>query len=198
MEIVCQICKGKFSIADEKVPKDAVFKILCPQCKNKITVSTKAEEPSLPEPETFEEEGKRALICEDDPHNRAILISALKDLDYKPTLAANREDFFNKVKFTHYDLIVLNENFSNSSPNDNPILQYICAMPMSIRRYIFFALIGRDFRTLDNFMAFSKSANVVINVKDLPHIKSILKKSIADYERFYKVFIDSLRTMGKR
>lgn len=202
MEIICQTCNSKFSISDEKIPKDAVFKIPCPQCKNKITVSTKLEEPSSPElepsPEAFGEEEKRALVCEDDPHNRALLISALKDLNYNPTLAANVEDFFNKVKFTHYDLFVLNEEFAHSSPNDNPILGYIQPMPMAVRRNVFIALIGKNFNTLDNFMAFSKSANVVINIKDLSHIKNILKKSIADYEIFYKIYMDSLKMMGKR
>lgn len=205
MEIICQTCKGKLSIPDEKIPKDTVVRISCPHCKNKITVSTKVEEPSFPESpdsetpiEAFEEEEKRVLICEDDPHNRALLISALKELNYKPTLAANVEDFFNKVKFTQYDLIILNEEFANNSPDNNPIRAYIQPMPMPVRRYIFFALIGKNFKTLDNLMAFSMSANVVINIKDLPSIKNILKKSIADHERFYKIFMDSLKMMGKR
>jgi hypothetical protein len=46
-------------------------------------------------------------------------------------------------------------------------------------------------------MAFSKSANVVINQKDLSQIKNILRKSIPDNDRFYKVFKETLKALGK-
>ena len=46
-------------------------------------------------------------------------------------------------------------------------------------------------------MAFVKSANLVINIKDLSNLKNIMKKSVADNDKFYKVFKESLRDAGK-
>ncbi len=43
MEITCHACSTKLAIPDEKVPPNAVFKVTCPKCQEKIRVSTKAE-----------------------------------------------------------------------------------------------------------------------------------------------------------
>jgi predicted Zn finger-like uncharacterized protein len=92
MEITCQACSTKLAIPDEKVPQNAVFKVTCPKCQEKIQVSTKAEsaeappaeaapasaapppappppssEPqSLPESATFEEEDLGTMATTED------------------------------------------------------------------------------------------------------------------------------------
>ena len=48
------------------------------------------------------------------------------------------------------------------------------------------ALVGREFKTFDNAMAFARSVNVVVNVNDLPHLPAILKKGITDHVEFYR------------
>jgi predicted Zn finger-like uncharacterized protein len=48
MEITCQACSTKLAIPDEKVPQNAVFKVTCPKCQEKIQVSTKAEGAEAP------------------------------------------------------------------------------------------------------------------------------------------------------
>jgi hypothetical protein len=59
------------------------------------------------------------------------------------------------------------------------------------------ALISDNFKTMDNMMAFAMSANVVINTKDLQKLHLILKKSVSENERFYKVFMDTMVETGK-
>ena len=44
---------------------------------------------------------------------------------------------------------------------------------------------------------FKKSANVVINEKDIDKLENVLKKSISENEIFYKVFKETLHSMGK-
>jgi len=80
---------------------------------------------------------------------------------------------------------------------NNKVLKYIQPISMPIRRKIFFVMVGNNFRTFDNMTAFAKSANLVINTKDLPNFKSIIKKSVSDNEVFYKVFKETLRGAGK-
>ncbi len=43
MDIICQSCSTKLTIPNEKVPKDAVFKVTCPKCQTKNQVNTKGE-----------------------------------------------------------------------------------------------------------------------------------------------------------
>jgi hypothetical protein len=69
---------------------------------------------------------------------------------------------------------------------------------MSQRRWSFVALVGREFKTFDNAMAFARSVNVVVNVNDLPHLPAILKKGITDHVEFYRAFRQVLTETGKR
>ncbi|MBI3592157.1 MAG: hypothetical protein HY099_01500, partial [Nitrospirae bacterium] len=113
-------------------------------------------------------------------------------------VASGAEDTFEKLKFNRYDVIALNENFGGNSPESNAVYKHLQFMPMSNRRHIFLALTGQNLKTLDNMTAFSKSANVVVNEKDIPNLKNILKKSIDDNNQFYKVYKESLVKLGKR
>ena len=88
MEVTCNSCSTKLNIPDEKVPQNAVFKVTCPKCQNKIHVSTKAEgteapasaaapaetplsppsssEPPPPSETTFEEDDLGAMATTED------------------------------------------------------------------------------------------------------------------------------------
>jgi hypothetical protein len=200
MEIFCETCKTRLKIPDEKLPKDKVVNIPCPKCNGNISLDTRtlSEETSDETMvEFFEDDEKTALICDDNQSNQEILISALKELGYRVSVGTDPKDVLEKMRFTHYDVIVLNEEFGGGPPSENPVLSHIQPMPIVTRRNIFFTLIGKQYTTLDNMMAFSKSANLVINQKDLFHIKNILRKSISDNDRFYKVFKETLKALGK-
>lgn len=43
MDVACDKCQAKFKIPDEKVPKDQMFNVTCPKCKNKISIDTRSE-----------------------------------------------------------------------------------------------------------------------------------------------------------
>ncbi len=148
--------------------------------------------------EEYEEEVRSALVCEDNAELRGGITSALGELKYTVEIAAGADDAFEKLKFNQYDVIVLNEKFGRSATGNNTVYKHLQFMPMGARRRIFFALVGQNLKTSDNMAAFSRSANIVINEKDLPNLKAILKKSIADNDQFYKVFRESLVKMGKQ
>ncbi len=150
-----------------------------------------------PDTEEYEEELRSALICEDNAEFKSIISAALEGLKCSIDFAAGSEDAFEKMKFNQYVIIVLNERFGGSAPENNPVYTFLQFMPMSARRRIFLALIGKDFKTGDNLTAFTKSSNITVNEKDIPNLKAILKKSIADNDQFYKVFRESLVKMGK-
>ncbi len=146
----------------------------------------------------LEEGGKRALVCDEDHSNQETFRSALKELGYSVSIGMDPRDVIKKLKVNRYDVIVLNDRFGGCSPSENPVLNHIQPMPTATRRNIFLALLGSQYRTLDNMTAFSKSANAVINQKDLPNITAILKKAISDNDKFYYVFKKALIDSGKQ
>jgi len=148
--------------------------------------------------EEYEEELRSALVCEDNAEIKSAISAALEGLKYGIEFAQSAEDAFEKLKFNQYGVIVLNERFGGSSPENNAVYKFLQFMPMSARRRIFLALIGKDFKTGDNMTAFAKSSNITVNEKDIRNFKATMKKSIADNDQFYKVFRESLVKIGKK
>ena len=225
MQVTCNACQRSMNIPDEKLPKDQAFSITCPGCKTKIKVdqhlkpkeSEPASPPVLEEKEEtvdtasmvvsqeefeddedlviYDENDQLALILDDN--NKDVWTKALEEKEFKIQYARSPEHAVHKMKFTHFHFVALNENFGNVALDENPFYQTLIEMPMVTRRNIFFALVGTNFKSLNNMQAFQKSTNVVINEKDLDKLGDILKKSISENEIFYKVYKETLHAMGK-
>ncbi len=224
MKITCNSCGKTLNIPDEKIPPNKKVSISCPACKNKITVekpeqlsedATKTEksEPAaegqheealeLTDPSQFadeeldilEEGAKRALVC--DTTNQEKIVSQLKEMGYIAKAVTSSSEAIGRIKFTEYDVVVLSETFAGSTVENNSTLKYIQPMPMVTRRKMFVVLLGNNFRTMDNMASFALSVNVVINNKDIDNLDRILKKSILDNDAFYKVFRETLISIGK-
>ena len=224
LEVTCESCKAKLNIPDEKIPKDQVVKISCPKCKNKITIDTRkpAEQeppPSQPEPAPaaekdeeaysyedysgddsigfIEENAKLALILEKDPGRSEKIKGAVEELGYKYIPSDNTRDAIGKLRFHHFDVVLVSDGFDDQPLDNSPILNYLNHLSMSVRRRIFLALISDQFKTMDNMMAFAKSANLVVAVSDVDKLSGILKRAIAENEMFYKVFMETLVEAGR-
>ena len=67
MEIICESCKAKLLVPDEKIPKDQAVKISCPKCKNKIALDGRRAETKAPASESndFSDPGKFHLRFSD-------------------------------------------------------------------------------------------------------------------------------------
>ena len=224
MQVTCNACQRSMKIPDQKLPKDHAFSITCPKCKTKFKVDQhlkpKESGPVPPPPKEKEEtvstasmvvnpqefEDDEDLVIYDendqlalvlDDNNKEIWTKALEDKEFKIQYARSPEHAVHKMKFTHFHFVALNENFGNVALEENPFYKTLIEMPMVIRRNIFFALVGTNFKSLNNMQAFQKSTNVVINEKDLEKLGDILKKSISENEIFYKVYKETLHAMGK-
>jgi len=219
MQVTCNACQRSMNILDEKLPKDQAFSITCPGCKNKIKVDQHLKTPDPPTPpqqeealdtagmvvdqEEFEddelviydENDQLALIL--DETNQSAWTQALESRDYKIQYAKSPEHAVHKMKFTHFHFIALHENYGNKDLDNNTVYKTLIELPMVTRRNIFVALIGKNFKTLKNMQAFQKSVNVVINEKDINKLEDVLKKSISEIDIFYKVFKETLHSMGK-
>jgi len=143
-------------------------------------------------------EARLALVCEDAPERQAVIKAALEQIGFAMLAPKGADDAVERVRRDTYEIVIVDEQYQGTSPFDNPVLAAIRAMPMSQRRWMFVTLLGREFKTFDNAMAFARSVNVVVNLNDLPHLPAILKKGITDHVEFYRTFRQVLAEVGKR
>lgn len=222
MEILCDGCHAKLNIPDEKIPQDQKVTITCPKCQEKLALDTRAVQSGESVPaaekkvlseageigtqqsfggdaalESYEEGVKLALVAVNETDQFEGLKEAIEDLGYKYVSAENTSQAISKMRFHTFEMVVLSDRFDGIELTQSPVLQYLNHLSMSIRRRIFIVLIGNSFNTMDHMTAFTMSANLVVNKKDLNKLTGILKNSISDNERFYKVFTDTLLEAGR-
>jgi len=145
----------------------------------------------------FEEDSKLTLVMTGNKEHETKIKSAVQSLGYRYIAADSTRDAIGKMRFHHFDLIILEDGFDGSELRHSPVISHLNRFSMSIRRKIFLAVISYDFKTMDNMMAFALSANLVINPKEMDRFAAILKKAISDNEKFYKVFSDTMTQLGK-
>jgi predicted Zn finger-like uncharacterized protein len=226
METTCEHCKAKLNIPDEKIPKNQSVRIACPKCKKKITLnatkmrnetgsfhlrfiesSDTAEsgaesygygDYSDDQALAFYEEGtKLALVMDNNSDHVENIRMDVGQLGYKAISAPSIRDAIGRMRYHHFDLVILCDGFDGQSLERNPILSYLNNLSMAVRRRMFVALMGEGFKTMDDMKAFALSVNLVINTKELDKLSAILKRAISDYEKFYKVFMDTMVELGK-
>lgn len=218
MDITCSSCGTTLNVPDEKLPPNQVVNITCPKCKGKIRVDTReldlkpagakkeeeAEEEFLSEYEDdtsplefFEEGVKLALVLDTDDLRLSEITPALEELGYKVIQPLTLQEAMSKIRLHPFDMVILADGFDGRGLDGNPITNYLNHLSMSVRRKIFLTLISGRFKTMDNMMAFAMSANLVVNPEDLPNMRLILKKGTSENEKFYKVYMDTLREVGR-
>jgi DNA-directed RNA polymerase subunit RPC12/RpoP len=225
MEVTCSHCNKTLRIPDEKLPQDQIVKIACPSCRNKITIDTRegaaeesrrAEAGAAPADEFgektsgaeldygddtslgFYEEGtKLALVLDSDLARRELVRKEVEALEYRFVESPNTRDAISKMRFHVFDLVFLAEGYDGQPLEHSPIINAINHMPMTVRRKVFLALLGDQFQTMDNMMTFAMSANLVINPRDLDKLRAVLRKAISENDRFYKIFMDTLKDLGR-
>jgi predicted Zn finger-like uncharacterized protein len=207
LKLNCPKCKGKISLGaevPEQPPKanetgEVPLKMMDPAAGKKAPEESYGyEDFTTDEALDFFEEGiKLALIMPNSSMNEDHLRAGLELIGYKCVSTPNTRDAIGKLRFHHFDLIILADEFDSQPLDHSVIVNYLNRLSMSVRRKLFLALISDNFKTMDNMMAFAMSANVVINSKDLQKLHLILKKSVSENERFYKVFMDTMVETGK-
>ncbi len=182
----------------EQSENEAVFSGLAAQNEeHKDGVEEEAYETSERPFDFLEEEGKTALLCENDPDRSKQIKEILNIMEYHITEPNGVRDALRKMRYHLYDLVLLNEGFDDSDPESNGILIYLERMPMEVRRDIFVALISDRFPTMDYMTAFLKSVNITINPKDMGSLDQILTRGMNERDLFYDVYKESLKKYGK-
>ena len=145
----------------------------------------------------FELGDKTSLICA-DPNTTELVKGTLRELGFKFHIAEAPELAIERMRYTSYDCIIVQENFAGSSLRSNAILNYLSPLPMAQRRYSFVCLVGPSFKTLDAMQAFAQSVHLTLNPSDLPNMGPILKKGLAEFELLYRTYKETLAAQGEK
>jgi CheY-like chemotaxis protein len=151
---------------------------------------------SLEKMDFFELGDKTSLICA-DPTTIEVAKDTLRELGFKFHTAETPELAVERIRYTNYDCIILQENFAGSSLKSNAVLSFLANLPMAQRRLWFICLVGPSFKTLDAMQAFGQSVHLVLNPSDLPNLGPILKKGLAEFEQLYRTYKDVLAAQGE-
>jgi len=202
--VSCPKCRNKLTIETPSQPEKTATR---PEETTPFASKRKPDDLELTEDEDgapaddeldFYEEGvKPALILSSDPRQLDALKEAAEELDYRCMCPKNTRDAIGKLRYHHFDLVLVTDRFDGIELRQSPILQYINNLSMSTRRRMFIALVGDQLKTMDQMTAYALSANLVLNNKDQAKAETIMRHAISDNDKFYKVFKDCLAEVGK-
>lgn len=136
-----------------------------------------------------------ALVCVDHQQYQKIVVPQLIDLNYKVHLGLFEEDVILKLNSYSYNVIVVYENFKDSTLETNPILREIRRQPDAQRREHFVVLLGHRLPTNDAMAAFVHSVDHVVNITDLANFMPVLRRGVAQHRELYQAYNEMLKSV---
>jgi len=137
---------------------------------------------------------KPALVALSNPEWAEAAKKVLKELGYKPHTAATHPEFSTRFAQVRYQVVLLDELFAAAKPDENLTLKSLQAMPVSQRRHATIILFGNSFKTFEAMQAFQQSVHAVINGAEIPMLKQLVEKAVAEND----LFLYSYRDVQKR
>ncbi len=137
----------------------------------------------------------KVLILMPDGPGRDAVEKAFTDLGYKAEFPESNEDAMAQMRFVPVAAVVLHAEFEGDFINST-FHKYMEDLPMSVRRSMYYVLVGKDFSTLYDLEALSYSVNVVVNDAEVEHMEIILKKGMQDYKELFGPYLETLKVAG--
>src|SRR5262249_23142870 len=110
---------------------------------------------------------KPALIGLSTPELQETAKTALDQLGYKVHTAVNHGEFLHKFAQVPYQVVVLEELFSASTPEENESLLTLQRMPMNLRRHAVIILFGFNLATFNPLQAYQQCVHAVVNPSEM-------------------------------
>lgn len=136
---------------------------------------------------------KPALLGLTTPEILDTARSALDQLGYKVHVAVNHGEFLNKFLQVPYQVVVLEETFSATVPEENESLLNLQRMSMNLRRHAVVLLFGFGFATFNPLQAFQQGVHAVVNPSEMFLLIQLIQKAAADQEFFHHAFQEAQR-----
>ncbi len=135
-----------------------------------------------------------ALIALSTPELQETAKTALDQLGFKVHTAVNHGEFLHKFGQVPYQVVVLEENFSSSTPEENESLIALQRMPMSLRRNAVVILFGFNMATFNPMQAYQQGVHAVVNPSEMFLLVQLVQKAVADND----MFLHTLRDVQRR
>jgi hypothetical protein len=128
---------------------------------------------------------------------RKVVIEAAEKFGYRVEMADTPDQAIGKMQFVNFASVFLHSGFEPGGIESGLFHQYMRNLKMGRRRFIFYVLIGPEFKTLYNLQALASSANLVVNDAEIPYIETVLRKTIPEYEALFGPLMEELRIAGR-
>ncbi len=138
-----------------------------------------------------------ALVLMDSGPHRDTIVESIESIGYKTEIVQSSLEAMEKMQFVEYSAVVLHSQYEGNGLSTSPFHKFMCNMSMSRRRFIFYTLVGNEFKTLYNLQALAHSANLVVNDEEIPYFSIIIRKAIPEYEELFGPITEELRIHGK-
>jgi len=138
-----------------------------------------------------------ALVLMPDTPDKETVIKAAETFGYQVEAASSAEDAVEKMQFVTYSSVFLHTEYEPGGIESGIFHRYMRTMKMARRRFIFYVLIGQEFKTLYDLQALAHSANLVVNGMEVSFMGTILKKAIPEYEVLFGPLMEELHIAGK-
>ena len=139
----------------------------------------------------------KILILINAGETRDKVLGAMVESFFQPIVVDTVAEAMEEMQVVQFDAVILHSNFDNNPFMTSEIHDFMKKMPMTRRRYIFYALLGPEFNTLYSLEAVSNSANMVVNEKDVEHMKNIYRRGKAEYDELFGPYISALKEHGR-
>jgi hypothetical protein len=136
---------------------------------------------------------KPALIALSTPELQETAKNALDQLGYKVHTAVNHGEFLHKFAQVAYQVVVTEELFSATTPEENESLIALQRMPMSMRRHSTAILFGFNMATFNPMQAYQQCVHAVVNPSEMFLLIQLIQKAVADNDLFLHTFRDVQR-----
>jgi DNA-binding NtrC family response regulator len=117
--------------------------------------------------------------------------AALDQLGYKVHTAVNHGEFLHKIGQVAYQVVILEELFAATTPEENESLEALRRMPMISRRHATILLFGYNMATFNPMQAFQQCVHAVINPSEMFLLIQLIQKAVADNDMFLHTFRES-------
>ena len=137
-----------------------------------------------------------ALLGLSTPELQETAKTALEQLGFKVHTAVNHGEFLHKFAQVPYQLVVLEELFSATTPEENDSLRALQRMSMNQRRQAVFILFGFNMATFNPMQAYQQGVHAVVNPSEMFLLIQLVQKAIADNDMFLHTYREAQRRLG--
>jgi len=139
---------------------------------------------------------KPALLGLTTPELQDTAKTALDQLGYKVHMAVNHGEFLHKFAQVPYHVVILEEMFSSTTPEENESLQTLQRMPMNMRRHAVVILFGFSLATFNPLQAFQQGVHAVVNPSEMFLLIQLVQKAAADDDLFLHTFREAQKRLA--